>query len=147
MNAWERLINLDQSKMQDPKNTYLGQKYPGTTNEKKKTIFDMLDNRKAFGMLPLASYTPSGTSSFPSPAPENKPIAKYQIPTVSNTKYSPAKKIAAIATSPVEMRPVTNVALPIVQAFVPEMQRISQKKAQNLKETGNFGLTTVPQGN
>ena len=147
MNAWERLINLDQSKMQDPKNTYLGQKYPGTTNEKKKTIFDMLDNRKAFGMLPLASYTPSGTSSFPSPAPENKPIAKYQIPTVSNTKYSPAKKIAAIATSPGEMRPVTNVALPIGQAVVPEMQRITQNNATNLKATGNLRLTTVPQGN
>ena len=147
MNAWERLINLDQSKMQDPKNTYLGQKYPGTTNEKKKTIFDMLDNRKAFGMLPLASYTPSGTSSFPSPAPENKPLAKYQIPTVSNTKYSPAKKIAAIATSPGEMRPVTNVALPIGQAVVPEMQRITQNNATNLKATGNLRLTTVPQGN
>ena len=147
MNAWERLINLDQSKMQDPKNTYLGQKYPGTTNEKKKTIFDMLDNRKAFGMLPLGSYTPSGTSSFPSPAPENKPIAKYQIPTVSNTKYSPAKKIAAIAISPGEMRPVTNVALPIGQAVVPEMQRITQNNATNLKATGNLRLTTVPQGN
>ena len=44
MNAWERLINLDQSKMQDPKNTYFGQKYPGTTNEKKKTIFNALQN-------------------------------------------------------------------------------------------------------
>ena len=94
MNAWERLINLDQSKMQDPKNNYFGQKYPGTTNEKKKTIFNALQN--AAGSLPQ--------SLFP-PITINQPVDNYQIPTVSNTQYSPAKKIAAIATSPGEMRP------------------------------------------
>ena len=133
--------------MAPKENTYLGQKYPGTTNEKKKTIFDMLDNRKAFGMLPLESYTPRGTSLFPTPSPENKPIANYQIPTVSNTQYSPAKKIAAIATSPGEMRPTAKVALPVGKIVVPEMQQITQKNAKNLKATGNLRLTTVSQGN
>lgn len=195
MNAWERLINLDQSKMKDPKNNYLGQKYPGTTNEKKKTIVDMLEPFKLLGGLnPPAekrlrydqnaqwtggiNFTPdvqrkgnttsvdlSQSSSTPRklaqagtatnvsvrslfPATENvQPLKKYEIPTVSNTKYSPAKKIAAIATSPGEMRPVTNVALPIGQAVVPEMQRITQNNATNLKATGNLRLTTVPQGN
>lgn len=133
--------------MAPKENTYLGQKYPGTTNEKKKTIFDMLDNRKAFGMLPLASYTPSGTSLFPNPSPENKPVNNYQIPTVSNTQYAPAKKIAAIATSPGEMRPTTKVALPVGNIVVPEMQRITQDYGTNLKATGNLRLTTVSQGN
>ena len=136
MNAWERLINLDQSKMQDPKNTYFGQKYPGTTNEKKKTIFNALQN--AAGSLPQ--------SLFP-PITINKPVDNYQIPTVSNTQYSPAKKIAAIATSPGEMRPTAKVALPVGKIVVPEMQQITQKNAKNLKATGNLRLTTVSQGN
>ena len=136
MNAWERLINLDQSKMQDPKNTYFGQKYPGTTNEKKKTIFNALQN--AAGSLPQ--------SLFP-PITINKPVNNYQIPTVSNTRYSPAKKIAAIATSPGEMRPVANVALPAGKIVVPEMQRITQKNATNLKATGRFRLTEDFKGN
>jgi len=136
MNAWERLINLDQSKMQDPKNNYFGQKYPGTTNEKKKTIFNALQN--AAGSLPQ--------SLFP-PITINKPVDNYQIPTVSNTQYSPAKKIAAIATSPGQMRPTAKVALPIGKIVVPEMQQVTQKNATNLKATGNLRLTTVSQGN
>ena len=135
MNAWERLINLDQSKMQDPKNTYFGQKYPGTTNEKKKTIFNALQN--AAGSLPQ--------SLFP-PITINKPVDNYQIPTVSNTQYSPAKKIAAIATSPGEMRPTAKVALPVGKIVVPEMQRITQNNATNLKATGNLRLTTPAKG-
>ena len=135
MNAWERLINLDQSKMQDPKNTYFGQKYPGTTNEKKKTIFNALQN--AAGSLPQ--------SLFP-PITINKPVDNYQIPTVSNTQYSPAKKIAAIATSPGEMRPTAKVALPVGKIVVPEMQRITQKNATNLKATGRLRLTTPAKG-
>ena len=122
--------------MQDPKNTYFGQKYPGTTNEKKKTIFNALQNAK--GSLPQ--------SLFP-PITINKPVDNYQIPTVSNTQYSPAKKIAAIATSPGEMRPVANVALPVGKIVVPEMQRITQNNATNLKATGRLRLTTVSQGN
>ena len=94
MNAWERLINLDQSKMQDPKNNYFGQKYPGTTNEKKKTIFNALQN--AAGSLPQ--------SLFP-PITINKPVDNYQIPTVSNTKYRVGDAKPAIATIPGEMRP------------------------------------------
>ncbi len=195
MNAWERLVNLDQSKMQDPKNTYFGQKYPGTTNEKKKTIVDMLEPFKLLGGLnppeeqrlrydqnarwtgginftpdiqrkgnttsidlSQRSSTPrklaqAGTATNVSvrslfPATENvQPLKKYEIPTVSNTQYSPAKKIAAIATSPGEMRPVANVALPVGKIVVPEMQRITQNNATNLKATGNLRLTTVPQGN
>tara|TARA_B100000965_G_scaffold53930_1_gene40444 strand:- start:13861 stop:16794 length:2934 start_codon:yes stop_codon:yes gene_type:complete len=135
MNAWERLINLDQSKMQDPKNTYFGQKYPGTTNEKKKTIFNALQN--AAGSLPQ--------SLFP-PITINKPVDSYQIPTVSNTQYAPAKKIAAIATSPGQMRPTAKVALPIGKIVVPEMQQVTQKNATNLKATGNLRLTTPAKG-
>ena len=94
MNAWERLINLDQSKMQDPKNNYFGQKYPGTTNEKKKTIFNALQN--AAGSLPQSLFPPISI---------NKPVDNYQIPTVSNTKYRVGDAKPAIATIPGEMRP------------------------------------------
>ena len=123
MNAWERLINLDQSKMQDPKNNYFGQKYPGTTNEKKKTIFNALQN--AAGSLPQ--------SLFP-PITINKPVDNYQIPTVSNTKYRVGDAKPAIATIPGEMRPDPR-------------SKVGDRIGNKLVAPNPFRLTTVPQGN
>ena len=182
MNAWERLINLDQSKMKDPKNNYLGQKYPGTTNEKKKTIVDMLEPFKLLGGLnPPAekrlrydqnaqwtggiNFTPdiqrkgnttsvdlSQSSSTPRklaqagtatnvsvrslfPATENvQPLKKYEIPTVSNTKYRVGDAKPAIATIPGEMRPDPK-------------SKVGDRIGNKLVVPNPFRLTTVPQGN
>ena len=168
--------------MAPKENTYLGQKYPGTTNEKKKTIVDMLEPFKLLGGLnPPAeqrlrydqnarwtggiNFTPdiqrkgnttsvdlsqrsstprklaqAGTATNVSvrslfPATENaQPLKKYEIPTVSNTKYRVGDAKPAIATIPGEMRPDPR-------------SKVGDRIGNKLVAPNPFRLTTVPQGN